>query len=92
MASSPVSMPDATPETLIPLTLLKPGQTALVEQIVDSGEVAHRLREMGLKDRALVEMVRVGSPCIIRINGRKLGLRADVLAGILVRLGAVSTC
>jgi hypothetical protein len=31
-------------------------------------------------------MIRPGSPCIIRLEGRKLGFRTDEFARVLVRL------
>ena len=73
---------------LIPLMLLRPGQSARVGQVLGIGDVVHRLREMGLRDGAEVEMVRNGSPCIIRLDGQKLGVRSDELAGVLVNAGA----
>ena len=81
----------ATPPTeaeLIPLTLLRPGQRARVDQVIGGGMLMHRLREMGLRGGAEVEMVRPGSPCIIRLAGHKLGVRSDELAGVLVKAGA----
>jgi len=78
----------APPAEPIPLTLLKPGQKAQVDQVVGLSDLVHRLHEMGLRRGADVEMVRPGSPCIIRIDGSKLGLRSDDLTGVLVRVGA----
>ena len=83
-----MSVLTATPprETeLIPLTLLRPGQAARVDQVLGSGDLVHRLREMGLRRGAEIEMIRPGSPCIIRLDGHRLGIRSDELAGILVR-------
>lgn len=77
----------AMPTELIPLTLLRPGQAGQVDQILGAGDVVHRLREMGLRDGSTVEMLRTGSPCIVRLDGQKLGLRSDELAGVLVRAG-----
>lgn len=73
---------------LIPLTLLRPGQRARVLQIVGFNELVHRLHEMGLRAGVEVEMIGVGSPCLVRLNGLKLGLRAEELSGVLVRVGA----
>lgn len=72
---------------LIPLTLLRPGQQARVDQVIGGGALVHRLQEMGLRGGVDVEMVRSGSPCIIRLDGHKLGVRSDELGGVLVRLG-----
>lgn len=76
--------------TLIPLSLLAPGQCALVDQITGLPDEVHRLHELGLRGGTAVEMVQNGSPCIIRLAGQKLCLRGDELLSILVRRGAAS--
>jgi Fe2+ transport system protein FeoA len=42
------------------------------------------LREVGLRAGVEIEMVQCGSPCIVRIDGQKLCLRADELASVIV--------
>lgn len=74
----------------IPLTLLHAGECALVDQILGQADVVHRLQELGLRGGASVEMVQAGSPCIIRLSGNKLCLRADELVSVLVRRGGHS--
>lgn len=76
--------------TLIPLSLLAPGQCAEIDQITGCPDEVHRLEELGLRGGAAIEMVRSGSPCIIRLAGQKLCLRADELLSVLVRQGAAS--
>lgn len=73
---------------LIPLGLLRPGQSANVDCVTGQPEQVHRLEELGLREGALIEMVQDGSPCIIRLAGHKLCFRADELMRILVRRGA----
>jgi ferrous iron transport protein A len=68
----------------VPLMLLGPGQRGKVRQVLGWSELVRRLAEMGLREGAVVEMVRPGSPCMIRLGNQKLGLRADELAGVLV--------
>ena len=70
---------------LIILNLLAAGQTAVVESVLGGTDEAHRLREMGLRDGATIQMLRPGSPCLIRLGSQKLGLRSDVLHNVLVR-------
>ena len=72
----------------IPLNLLHSGECALVDQVLGQPDVVHRLEELGLRGGAAVEMVQAGSPCIIRLRGLKLCLRADELVSVLVRRGA----
>jgi ferrous iron transport protein A len=74
---------------LVPLTLLRAGQSGRIGEVVGGGGVVHRLREMGLRAGALVEVIRSGSPCIVRLDGRqKLCVRSDEMTGVLVRTGA----
>jgi ferrous iron transport protein A len=75
---------------LIPLSLLAPGQHAEVDQITGRPDEVHRLEELGLRGGAAIEMIQGGSPCIIRLAGQKLCLRADELLSVLVRRGAAS--
>lgn len=70
---------------LVVLSLLSAGQTAVVESVLGGTEEAHRLREMGLRDGATIEMLRPGSPCLVRLGGQKLGIRSESLHNVLVR-------
>ena len=72
-------------DELIPLRLLTPGQRAEVEQLVGDPHQVHRLEELGLRSGAVVEMVRAGSPCIIRLAGHKLCFRHNETLNVLVR-------
>lgn len=75
-------------EEMVPLSLLRAGQSARVGQVVGNVELVHRLREMGLCHGATVCMIRPGSPCIIGLDGQRLGFRCDDLARVLVRVPA----
>lgn len=68
----------------MPLSMLDPGQSAIVDQIVGQPNDVHRLEEMGLRRGAWVELVQPGSPCIVRLAGHKLCFRADDLTRVLV--------
>ena len=70
---------------LILLGLLTAGQTAVVETVMGASDDAHRLREIGLRDGATVQMIQPGNPCMVRLAGHKLGLRSDALNSVLVR-------
>ena len=71
---------------LTPLSMLRPGQFGNIGAIVGDHELVHRLREMGLYQGARIQMIRAGSPCIIGLDGHRLGFRCNDLASILVRL------
>ena len=75
---------------LIPLNLLATGQTANIDRVTGQPDQVHRLEELGLRGGATIEMVQSGSPCIVRLAGQKLCVRADELLSILVRRGAVT--
>ena len=70
--------------SLMPLTLLRAGQAGRVGEVVGGSALAHRLCELGLCAGAEVQMVRPGRPCLLRLQGRTLCVRADELSGVLV--------
>jgi len=69
---------------LIPLNRLQPGQSASVSRIVGRPDHVHRLEEFGLLGGTKIQMFRPGNPCIIRMAGNKICLRADEMLDILV--------
>lgn len=76
---------------LVPLALLRAGQAGRVGEVLGTVDLVHRLREMGLYDGAAVQMIRPGSPCIIRLQGQRLGFRTDDLARVMVRVAAAAS-
>jgi ferrous iron transport protein A len=68
----------------VPLTLLRRGEVANVLQLVGAPESVRRLHELGIRSGALIEIVRGGSPCIIRIEGSTLCFRDDEQVRVLV--------
>jgi ferrous iron transport protein A len=68
----------------IPLTMLRRGEVANVQQLVGAPESVRRLHELGVRSGALIEIVRGGSPCIIRIEGTTLCFRDDEQVKVLV--------
>ena len=75
------------PFSLVPLTLLRAGESGRIGDVFGAGGVVQRLREMGLRVGAVVEMVRSGSPCILRLDGQKICVRSDEMTGVLVQTG-----
>ena len=84
------TFPDRVMHEIIPLNHLPTGQLAAVSDVVGQPDAVHRLEELGLRRGAEIEMVQHGSPCIVRLAGQKLCLRADQLFHVLVRLGATA--
>jgi ferrous iron transport protein A len=68
----------------IPLQQLRSGQVARISRILGDPDHVHRLEEFGLRNGTRVEMFRRGRPCIIRMAGNKVCLRADDLLRVLV--------
>ncbi len=75
---------------LVPLSHLMTGQKAEIGQLMGRPDNVRRLAEMGLRDGTAVEMVCSGSPCIIRLDGQRICIRANELLSVLVRPGAVA--
>ena len=70
--------------TTIPITALRRGEVAEIAQVVGSPEHVRRLEELGLRDGARLEIVRAGSPCIVRVGGATLCFRDDELLRVFV--------
>jgi Fe2+ transport system protein FeoA len=77
---------------LVPLTFLRAGQSGWIGEVFGPEDLVHRLREMGLRHGAEVQMVRPGNPCIIRLGGQRLCFRAEEGTSVLVRRGAAVAC
>ena len=88
------SIQAATSETqagVIPLSQLPTGHEGCIGEVHGACDLVHRLREIGLYDGARVQMIRPGSPCIIRLQGQRLGLRTDECACVMVRVNAAAS-
>ena len=73
-------MPD-----LISISALRPGQIAEVGELVGPRAHVRRLQELGLRAGALLQMIRCGSPCILRVDGSTLCFREVDSLRVLVR-------
>jgi Fe2+ transport system protein FeoA len=56
------------------LPTLKAGEFGTIESIDGTHTAAKRLADMGFVRGAHVTMIRPGEPCIVRIDGRCVGL------------------
>lgn len=68
----------------IPLSSLRRGEVASVWRLIGTPESVRRLHELGLRDGARIEIIRGGSPCIIRLEGSTLCFRDDEQVRVLV--------
>lgn len=64
-----------------PLTSFKDGADILLDFI--GGEAAHRLRDLGLREGALVAVVQNTGNLIVRVAGCRIGLRRELAMHIL---------
>ena len=69
---------------LLPLVALRSGQVAEVRQLAGAAEQVRRLRELGLGEGSVLEVVRGGRPCIVRIANTTLSFRDGELVSVLV--------
>ncbi len=72
---------------LIPLRRLREGCRAAIAEIVGRPDHVRRLNELGLRGGVQLEMVRSGSPCIVRLAGSTLCIRGNEVLNVLVRPG-----
>ncbi len=63
---------------------LRSGQVAEVREIDGPAEDVRRLAELGLRNGARLELVRSGSPCILRINGATFCFRNTGSVNVVV--------
>ena len=70
---------------LIPLNRLRAGEAASVAEVVGRADQVQRIKELGLHDGVEITMIRAGSPCIIRLAGHAICIRANELLNVLVR-------
>ena len=69
----------------LPLTALTRGAIAEICALVGPAERVRRLEELGLRTGARIEVVRGGSPCIVRVAGATLCFRDNELASVVVQ-------
>ena len=72
----------------IPLKHLPVGHCARITRVLGPPDHVHQLAEFGLRGGTKIEMFRRGNPCIIRLAGSKVCLRADDLLDVLVEPAA----
>ena len=66
------------------LSDMKTGDAATIVSIVASQASAKRLADMGFVRGAVVEMIRPGRPCMVRIGATCVGLGVDHQRSIIV--------
>ena len=66
---------------------LEAGDAAVIERVTAVNGVSKRLADMGFVRGARLEMIRAGSPCIVRLEDTRVGLGLKHQTSIQLRLG-----
>lgn len=71
---------------MIPLELLQTGEEGAVHCVEGCEHFTHRLAEMGIREGAIVRMIRPGCPCLVAVDNHRMSLRIEGSASILVEV------
>ena len=66
-----------TPDLILPLESLRPGEWAEVCDVCAEPAVVGRMAELGLRAGCRVQVLRAGSPCLVQVGGGRLSLRGE---------------
>jgi Fe2+ transport system protein FeoA len=70
---------------VLPLELLRAGESADVTEVVGEPAWVGRMAELGVSSGSRVHVLQGGSPCLLQVNGSRLCLRSDQAMQIMVR-------
>lgn len=85
MVSDPnVSSAEVPVPRTVPLCRLPSGARGRVERTDLGHDDCELLRAMGLAEHCVLHVCRSGEPCIVRVNGTRLGLSRKMTRNILV--------
>ncbi len=74
------------------LSDMRKGDAAVVDSLAASQALAKRLADMGFVRGAIVEMIRPGRPCLVRIGATCVGLGAEHQRSIIIRTSQDQPC
>ncbi len=75
------------------LSDLKPGESGIIESIYGKSAIKRRIRDMGVTNGSLIEVIRVapmGNPIEVKVKDYHLSLRKDEAADIIVHTPKVT--
>jgi ferrous iron transport protein A len=72
-------------DAVLPLELIEAGEWAEVEEVTGTPGWVGRMAELGLRSGSRLQVLRQGSPCLLRVGGSRFSLRGHSGAQILVR-------
>jgi len=61
------------------------GERATLVDVVGQPEQVRRLQELGFRCGMSLEMIRAGSPCIVRLCGQTMCIRGNDFLNVLVK-------
>jgi ferrous iron transport protein A len=64
---------------------MQAGEWAEIEEVTGAPVWVHRMAELGLRSGSRLQVLRPGSPCLLRVDGARISLRGEGEAQILVR-------
>jgi ferrous iron transport protein A len=73
------------PDLIFPLDMLRAGEWADVAEVTGEPGWVCRMAELGVSVGCRLQMLQCGCPCLLRVGGCRLSLRADDPHSILVR-------
>lgn len=62
---------------IFPLDSLSRRERGTVFDLEGPASVVHRMREIGIREGATIEMVRPGQPCLVCIDNRRISIRCQ---------------
>lgn len=68
----------------VPLQLLVAGQAGQISDVLGQPEEVQRLRELGFRNGADVQMLTPGLPCVVKLGEQRLCLRCQDGVCVLV--------
>lgn len=71
---------------VLPLHLLRPGESGCVLEVEGDVHLVRRLDEMGLRSGVEIRMVQPGHPCIVALDHQRLSFRGADEALVLVEV------
>jgi ferrous iron transport protein A len=74
----------ARSEVQIPLELLAAGDWADVAEVHGEPAWIGRMAELGIRSGCRLQVVRTGSPCLLKVGETRLSLRSDATSRIFV--------
>lgn len=69
----------------MPVEWLCPGEWADVTEVTGEPVWVGRMAELGVRTGSRVQVLRPGTPCLLRVGGSRLSLRSDLGSQVMVR-------